>query len=200
MRNLVLSVTALGALAVCACGGQSKEAATAKTARYQGDKLAMFADTRAVVEASYKIAKSDETELIMHTQARWYTPEGLAANFDGNDVSLLRDKSIQHALTIQLLPEGDKTIVKVTPVISRYNRGMPAPEPLSENHADLPGWVEDKTNTMAIEIHKALAPKYEVKGVPQMVPAGNESPPPAPAPAEGSAAAPAEGSAAPATP
>jgi hypothetical protein len=34
-----------------ACGPSSKEVATAKSARYQGDKLQLFAATRAAVES-----------------------------------------------------------------------------------------------------------------------------------------------------
>jgi len=199
MRNLVCSVAALAALVLCACGASSKEVAMAKTARYQGDKLQLFAEAKAAVETKYKLAKTDEATLVIQTEPRWFTPEGLAANFDG-DVTLLQDKSINHALVAQLLPDGDNWIVKVTAVMTRYNRGIPKPEPLKENDASLPGWVEDRSNTLALDIHKRLA-KFEVKGVPQQVPAGNEPPAPAPAPSDGSAAAPAEGSAAaPATP
>lgn len=170
----------------------------AKTARYQGDKLMLFAETKAVVESKYQLAKTDETQLLVQTTARWFTPDGLAAN-DAGDVSMMQDRSLNVAMVAQLLPDGDKWIVKVTPVIARYNRGIPKPEMVKEGDASLPGWVESKTDTLAIDIHKQLS-KYEVKSVPQMVPAGNEPPPPAPAPTEGSAAAPAEGSAAPATP
>jgi len=170
----------------------------AKTARYSGDRATLFAEIKAVVESKFTVTTADEMALRMDTKARWYTPEGLAAN-DTGDVSMLQDKSINYAVVVEMLADGDKWLVKVTPVMTRYNRGIPKPEPVKEGDASLPGWCEDKSNTLAIDIHAKLA-KYEVKGVPQMVPAGNEPPTPAPAPTEGSAAAPAEGSAAPATP
>jgi len=166
----------------------------AKTARYKGDKLALFADTKATVEAKYKLTKSDENSLGMQTEARWFSPEGLAEAIRNDDVRDLQDKSINIAMVVQLMPDGDAWIVKVTPVMARYNRGIPKPEPLKEGDASLPGWVQDKTDSLALDIHKALA-KYELQSVPGQVPAAE--PAPAAAPAAGSAA-PAEGSAAPA--
>lgn len=173
----------------------------AKTARYKGDKLELFAETRAAVEIKHKIAKSDEMQLGIETAARWYTPEGLAAN-DTGDVSTLRDKSLHYSIRVALVPDGDAWVVKVTPVINRYNRGIPKPEPVKEGDASLPGWVEDKVNTLALDIYKRLQ-KFEVKSVPGQVPPPDPAATPPAAPAEGSAAAPADGSAAapaPATP
>jgi hypothetical protein len=191
MRNLVLSVAALAALALCACGSSSKEIAMAKTARYQGDKLMLFAETKAVVEGKYELAGTDETALGIQTRPRWYTPEGLAQN-DTSDISMFPHYSLNIAMAVQLLPEGDNWIVKVTPRILRYNKGIPKPEPVKEGDYSLPNWVQSRTDELALDIHKKLT-KYEVKSVPQQVPAGNE-PAPAPAPdpaADGSAAAPA---------
>jgi len=184
MRNLVLSALALAAL--CACGASSKEAAMAKTARYQGDKLQLFAEAKAVVESKYQIDKTDEVSLGIQTTHRWYSPEGLAAN-DTGDVSMLQDKSLNIAIVVQLLPDGDAWIVKVTPVIARYNKGIPKPEIVKETDASLPGWVEDKANTLAVDIHKRLA-KYEIQSVPGPVTAPPAAPE-TPAPAEGSATA-----------
>ena len=166
----------------------------AKTARYTGDKLQIFAETRAVVESKYKIDKSDETTLEIQTHPRWFTPEGLAAN-DNGDVSTLQDRSLNIAMVVQLVPDGNDYLVKVTPVIGRYNRGIPKPETVKETDASLPGWVEDRTNTLALDIHNKL-PKYQVQTVPgQVAPAAA---PQTPGPAEGSAtpaAAPAPGAA-----
>lgn len=171
----------------------------AKTARYRGDKLEMFAATRAAVEAAnYKIAKSDETRLDLQTEARWFSQEGLSQTprGEGTEMVDLTDKSINIAMVVALLPDGDDWVVKVTPVMARFNKGIPKPEPLKEGDASLPGWVESKTDSLALDIHKALS-KWEVKSVP------GQAPPPAAAapaaPAEGTAAPGAtEGSAAPA--
>lgn len=199
MRNLVLSVLALAAVVLAACGGSSKEVAMAKTARYQGDKLQLFAETKAVVESKYKMEKTDEVSLGMQTIPRWFTPDGLAAN-DAGDVSMMQDRSLKVAMVVQLMPDGDNWIVKVTPIIARYNKGSPQLEPVPEGDISLPAWVHSRNDELALDIHKALA-KYEVKSVPQQVPAGNEPPPAETPPAtDGSAAAPADGSAAPATP
>jgi hypothetical protein len=196
MRNLVLSALALAALV--ACGPSSKEVATAKSARYQGDKLELFANVKAATEAKYKLTKSDETSLGLQTEARWFSTEGLAVTPRGdNDMRDVPDKSINIALVVTMLPEGSNWVVKVTPIMARFNQGIPKPEPLKENDPSLPGWVQGKVDELAMAIHSQLA-KYEVKSVPQMVqPATNTPAPdepsagsaaPAPAPAEGSAA------------
>ena len=200
MRNLVLSVAAVFAIAAVACGPSSKEVATAKSARYRGDKLELFANVRAATEAKYTITKSDETTLGLQTEPRWFSVEGLAVTpRAGDDMTEMPDKSINIALVVTMLPDGDNWLVKVTPVMARYNRGIPKPEQVKEGDASLPGWVEGKVDELALEIHKKLA-KYEVKTVPGVMPA--PAPEQAPAPAAGSAsteapATPATGSAAP---
>ena len=189
MRNLVLSALALAALV--ACGPSSKEVATAKSARYQGDKLELFAHVKAATEAKYKLTKSDETSLGLQTEARWFSPEGLAVTPRGEgDMRDVPDKSVHIALVVTMLPDGSNWVVKVTPMLERWNTGIPKPEPLKENDASLPGWVQGKVDELAMAIHSQLA-KYEVKGVPQMVPPATNTP----APDE-----PTAGSAAPAAP
>jgi hypothetical protein len=197
MRNLVLSALALAALV--ACGPSSKEVATAKSARYQGDKLELFANVKTATEAKYKVMKSDETSLGLQTEARWFSPEGLAVTPRGdNDMRDVPDKSVHIALVVTMLPDGSNWVVKVTPMLERWNIGIPKPEPLKEGDASLPGWVQGKVDELAMAIHSQLA-KFEVKSVPQMVPAAPATAPapdeptagsaaPAPAPAEGSAA------------
>jgi hypothetical protein len=198
MRNLVLSALALAALV--ACGPSSKEVATAKSARYQGDKLELFANVKAATEAKYKLTKSDETSLGLQTEPRWFSPEGLAVTPRGeNDMRDVPDKSVRIALVVTMLPDGNNWVVKVTPMLERWNTGIPKPEPLKEGDASLPGWVEGKVDELAMAIHTQLA-KFEVKSVPQMVPAATNAPAPD-EPTAGSAApapeaAPAEGSAA----
>jgi hypothetical protein len=195
MRNLVVSQVLLAAIALVACGPSSKEVAGAKTARYQGDKLQLFAAAKGAVEAHHKLMKSDETSLGMQTQPRWFSPEGLAQTprGEGEDVRDLPDKSIKISLVVTLLPDGDAWVVKVAPVMARYNRGIPKPEPLKENDPSLPGWVSGQVDNVAMDIHSAMS-KYEVKKVPGVVPAGNTPPPPAPDEPSGSASA--QGSAA----
>lgn len=201
MRNLVLSVAALATLAVMACGASSKEVAMARTARYKGDKLELFAAAKAAVEDKYTLQQSDETTLRIITKGSWVSPEGLTQNPRGEGAEMidLIDKSINFALVVELLPEGDAWVTKTTAVLARYNRGIPKPEPLQEGDISLPGWVQSKIDSMVLDLHKALAP-WEVKsGGPQMAPPPTESAPPAegtpPAPAEGTDPAPAEGAA-----
>lgn len=176
MRNLVLSALALAAFV--ACGPSSKEVATAKSARYQGDKLQLFAEVRAATEANYKITKSDETSLGLQTDARWYAIDGNSVTMrDNGDMTEMPDKAIHIALVVTMLPDGSNWVVKVTPMLERYNRGIPKPEPLKEGDASLPGWVQSKVDELALDIHKRLA-KYEVKSVPQMAPPPTNAPAP----------------------
>lgn len=162
----------------------------AKTARYRGDKLQLFADTKAVVESKYKVAKSDETQLGMQTESKWFSPEGLTQNprGEGTEAIDLVDKSINIAMIVTLLPDGDDWVIKVTPVLARFNRGSPIPEPLKEGDVSLPGWVQSKVDSLAMDIHKGLS-KYTVQSVPATVPAGAS--PPGPTAPVGSAATPA---------
>jgi hypothetical protein len=180
-----------------ACGPSSKEVATAKTARYQGDKLQLFATVKATVEGKYKLSKSDETTLGMQTQPRWYSPEGLTTSASADDERDLPDKSIRLALVVTMLPDGDKWIIKVSALMQRKNAGMPKPDELSPEDPSVPGWATGKADQLAMDIHKALA-QYEVKSPGGIAPA----PAPGPAPDEpsqtapsGSAAPPAAGSA-----
>jgi hypothetical protein len=195
-------LVALFTIVAVACGPSSKEVATAKTARYQGDKIAMFQAVKATVEAKYKLAKSDETSLGMQTQPRWFSPEGLAASATSDDARDLPDKSMNVALVVTMLPDGDAWIVKVAPLMLRKNAGMPKPDPVKEGDPSVPGWVDSRVDQLALEIHNALA-KYEVKtGGPQVMPAPAPGPTPdepsgSAAPAADSAAGSAAGSAAP---
>ncbi len=190
MRNLVCSFATLVAIALAACGPSSKEVATAKTARYQGDKLQIFAATKAVVESKYKLQKSDETTLGMQTVGRWYSPEGLATSSTADDERDLPDKSMNVTLVVTLLPEGDAWVVKVTPRMLRKNIGMPKPDEVKEGDPSVPGWIDSKVDQLALDIHKALA-AYEVK-TPGGIPAGPTPGPSPDEPSSGSAAAPAE--------
>jgi hypothetical protein len=196
MRNLILTVAVLAA-----CGGPSgRDLAMAKQARYQGDKLQLFGGMKEAVEGKYKLEFSDETKLALKTIGRWYTPEGLVSNWTPEDArgttdSTKRgipDRSVSIALVAQLLPESDKWVVNVEPVILRYNEGQPKLEPVRPNDPSLPGFVNGKSDELAFEINKKLK-AYEVKSVGGIAPAptGPAPTPDEPKPAEGSAPAPA---------
>ncbi len=176
MRNLIL--TALAVVAIAACGPSSKELSGAKTARYHGDKIAIFNGAKDAVAAKYKIEKSDESVLGMNTTNRWYTPEGLAAN--ERDMRDVPDKSLGIMFIVKVLPDGDNWVVSIEPRIQRYFAGRPNPDILKLDDPSIPGWATEKVDTLAFEINNALK-QYEVKS-----PGGQMAPPPT-----GSAAAPA---------
>ncbi len=169
----------------------------AKQARYQGDKLELFANMKQTVESKYKLDVSDETQLAVKTTARWYTPEGLVSNWTPSDVGTqghkLPDRSLNITLVAQVLPSEGNWVVHIEPVILRFNANQPKLEPVRLDDPSLPGFVKGKSDELAFDVNKKLK-QWEVKS-----PGGNIAPPPAdPAlPPPGTAPAPEAGSAAP---
>lgn len=161
MRTLTLPFVI--SLLVAACGSSS-QVTTAKTARYQGERQALFAAVKTLVELKYTLAQSDETSLTFQTAARWYTPDGLISSASGDAIRELPDKSINVTFVVKLVPDADKWRVEVTPQMLRYNKGTPVPEKVSAGDASLPGWASGKIDQLAVDIHGALG-KYEVKEV-----------------------------------
>lgn len=197
MRTLTLSIAAIAALALAACGGpSSQQIASAKQARYQGDKSVLFNTAKAAVEENSKIAKADEATLGFQTAGRWYTTEGILAPGSDEDYKNIPDKSIRLTLVVRLLPDADKWIVQVEPSMLRRIAGSPQPEKLDPTDPSVPGFVQGQVDSMQFTIWNALK-QYEVKA-----PGGIA---PAPTPTDTGSAAPATppadtGSAAPAAP
>ncbi len=186
MRKAILVL--LLSLLAFACGPSSGELKAAKTAHYKGDKVAMFNATKDAVSAKYTLQKSDENSLGMQTNGRWYTPEGLAAAESGGDMRVVPDNSLNIALVVTLVPDGDSYVVNVKPLYLRYHAGSPKPEPLKDDDISIPGWAQGKVDQLALDIHNALK-QYEVKSMGGVTPAGPAAPAAPAAPAEGSAAA-----------
>jgi hypothetical protein len=177
MRNLCLSILVV----LAACGPSGREVAIAKQARYTGDKLVLFNTALTVTKEKYQLQKSDETQLGLQTIGRWYNPEGqaVAANMDNPDA--VPDQSLNVALVVELLPADKDYVVVVKPIIARWTKGIPKPQPVPEKDASLPGWVQGKADQLAFAIYEALKP-YEVKSPGGVAPAAAPSEP-APAPA-----------------
>ena len=177
-----------------ACGPSSGELKSAKTAHYKGDKIAMFNAAKDAVAAKYTLQKSDENALGMQTNGRWFTPEGLAAAESGGDMRVVPDNSLNIALVVTLVPDGDAYVVSVKPLYLRYHAGNPKPEALKDDDISIPGWAQGKVDQLALDIHTALQ-QYEVKSVGGVTPAGPApagsatSPAPVPAPAAAAPAA-----------
>jgi hypothetical protein len=168
MRNLIL--TTLAVVALAACGPSSKELSGAKTARYKGDKIAIFNAAKEVVAAKYTIEKSDETVLGLNTTNRWYTPEGLAAS--ERDMRDVPDKSLGIMFVVKLVPDGENWVVAIEPRVQRYFAGRPNTDKLNVDDPSIPGWATGKIDNLALEINTALK-QYEVKS-----PGGQMAPPP----------------------
>ncbi|MBA3500354.1 MAG: hypothetical protein H0T65_08275, partial [Deltaproteobacteria bacterium] len=156
MRNLIMTLAVLAA-----CGGPSgKDVAMAKQARYQGDKLELFANMKQTVESKYKLDVSDETQLAVKTTARWYTPEGLVSNWTPSDVGTqghkLPDRSLNITLVAQVLPSEGNWVVHIEPVILRFNANQPKLEPVRLDDPSLPGFVKGKSDELAFDVNKKL--------------------------------------------
>lgn len=193
MRNLAVTLSMIVLLA--ACGPSSKEMGAAKTAHYKGDKIVLFNAAKAATEEKYKIAKSDETALGFQTLGKWYGPDGLVTD-QQEDMLKVPDRSLNVVLIVTLVPDGDLWVVKVVPQMMRYFQGRPNPDHLTPNDPSVPGWANDRVESLQFDIYNALK-QYEMKAGP----GGVMSPPaaapaaPAPAPAAPAAPAPAAGSA-----
>jgi hypothetical protein len=177
--NLLRLAVLIATVALAACGPNAKELSGAKSARYKGDKLQMFASIKTTVEQKYHIEKSDETTLGLQTVGRWYTPEGLAAGERNDDMRDVPDKSLRIALVVTMQADGDTYLVNVKPLMIRYMAGSPKPEPVAAEDPSVPGWASGKVDELALDIHTALA-SFEVKGVPQSVPPPQNNMPPTP--------------------
>jgi hypothetical protein len=170
MRNLVVTLSML--ILVTACGPSSKEISAAKTARYKGEKVALFNAVKAATEEKYKIAKSDETALGFQTVGKWYTPEGLVAERQ-DDMRMVPDRSLNIVLVVTLVPDGDLWVVKVVPEMLRFFQGRPNPDKLGPTDPSVPGWANDRVESLQYDIYTAMKP-YEAKAAPN----GVMSPPP----------------------
>ncbi|MBS1121693.1 MAG: hypothetical protein H6Q90_3921 [Deltaproteobacteria bacterium] len=198
MRSLLVSLAALVALVVgiAACGPSGRDLGLAKSARYQGDKLVLFNAVKTATEAKYKLEQSDETTLSLQTIGRWYTPEGLVATSGDADMRHIPDQSIRISLVVKLLPEGDKWVVDVHPIMMRYYAGRPNPEQLAPKDPSVPGWATGKVDQLGYDIYSSIK-DYEVKTVGGAAPA---QPAAAAAPADPVPAVPAPAAPAPADP
>ncbi|MBX3160320.1 MAG: hypothetical protein KF773_30430 [Deltaproteobacteria bacterium] len=189
MRNwIVLGIAAV--LALAACGPSGKQVGFAKAARYQGDKLALFAAMKTTVESHYRLHQSDETTLGLQTVARWYSPEGLVASAQGSEnVKNLPDNSLSVSLVVRLLADGDNWIVNIEPVMLRYRAGRPNPDRIVPTDPSVPGWATSKVDQLYFDINKALK-QWELKTVGGVAPAPEPKPEQPPGPMPGNDPAP----------
>ncbi|HSK02819.1 MAG TPA: hypothetical protein VK932_16320, partial [Kofleriaceae bacterium] len=158
---LALALALAASAALAACGPSGKQVATAQQARYQGDQPQIFAVMKQTVASKYKIEQADEAAMGVQTEARWYNPEGQAVASPLGDASSVPDGSLGIALVVELLPDGDRHLVSVKPLILRFHKGRPNPDVLDATDPSLPGWVHSKGDSLQVALHEALKP-YEV--------------------------------------
>lgn len=179
---LALAAALAAAALLAACGPSGKQVATAKQARYQGDRQQIFAVIKQTVASSYKIRMSDEAAFGLQTEGRWYNPEGQAISASPNDVRDVPDQSLLISLVVTIVPEGDRSAVSVKPTIMRYHKGRPNPEALEATDPSLPGWVHGKGDNLQVSLHEALQ-QYEANAAAGAA-AAPAAGPPAPGPSQ----------------
>src|SRR6185503_17961342 len=146
MRNLVWSMVLLAVTSGAVGCGASSHAVEARAARYRGDQLVLFGAAKAVTEAKYPLAESDETTLRIATTGRWYTPDGLGAAERGSDMRDVPDRSVHMKLIVKLVADGSDWAVSVEPVMMRYFAGRPNPDQLTPDDPSVPGWATGRVD------------------------------------------------------
>jgi hypothetical protein len=170
MRNLSSTMLALAAALVgalvaaplAACGPSGKQVAMAKQARYQGERQQIFAVIKQTVASDHKIIRVDDAAYGLQTEGRWYNLEGQVLPAPPNSLSGVPDQSLLISLTVAILPEGERHIVSVKPLVMRYHKGRLKPDPVEETDPRLPGWVHEKGDNTQVSLYNALKP-YEVQ-------------------------------------
>ena len=178
-----LAAALVGALVVAplaACGPSGKQVTMAKQARYQGDLQQIFAVIKQTVASDHKIIKVDDAAYGLQTEGRWYNLEGQVLPAPPDSLTGVPDQSLLISLTVTILPEGERHIVSVKPLIMRYHKGRLKPEPVEETDPRLPGWVHEKGDNQQVSLYNALKP-YEVQVTGGAAPAAG-TPAPGPTP------------------
>lgn len=208
MRTLSLSIGALVALVV-SCGPSGAELKTAQDAHYKGDPSQIYAAVReAAAKSDFPEQMSDEGNLLWKSAGRWYTPDGQIDSTGGVNPAARQAESIQLAVEVGLVKDGDAFVVIVKPIAGRMRGLSSNPEPMVYNDPGTPGWVHTKVENLQIKIYERLKPFAAPSGGPaapgslppatQPVPSTNPANPPAPVAPE--ATPPAAGDPPPATP
>jgi hypothetical protein len=170
MRNPIFSLVAVLTIAlIAACGPSGTQVKAAKEARYTGDKAQLFAAMKGRLEGKYKVHDSNEQTLTVTTKETWYQPDGTIAMVAEGDTRHMPDRALNIILVAQLLPEGSNWVVQVHPIMKRFYSGRPNLDAVPEEDPSVPGFAHDKVDTMASEIHEALA-QFEVKQMPEAAP------------------------------
>jgi hypothetical protein len=201
--TLPLRLAALLAMLV-SCGPSGQDIKVARETHYKGDPAALYAAMKGAIEDDYKVASSDEGAFVYKSVARWYTPDGQLDSTGGKNVASLQPDSVNLAVVVSLVKDGDAFKVNVEPIALRLRGLSSNPEPMTMSDPGTPGWVHGKVESVEVKIYEKLKPF----AVPTMAAPGGAAPaapPPAapaptPAPPAGEPVPAAPGSAAPPTP
>ena len=181
-KNLATLSLAVALVLVAACGPSSSEIKTARATTYSGAPAELFAATKsAVEEAHYQIQTSNDGDLTLETRGIWYNPDGQIDTSIDTNIARLQEDSINIEYTVKLVQNGGTWRVDVTPLIGRKHGLTSTPDKVDPEDPSLPGWVQGKTDSLAIHIHDKLK-QYAVSGGAAPV-TGAPAPAPAPAPA-----------------
>ena len=140
---------------VVACGASSAELKTAQTATYNADPHEVFRAAATVTAETYKIAETDDLQLI--TVEQWYSPEGGRESTGAGDFVQLVDRSIRLQLVVEVdAPANDRVRVIVTPKTFQHLEGSPKPRELAPDDPNVPSWVHGRVDDLQLAIYKRL--------------------------------------------
>jgi len=140
-----------------ACAPSQAELNTARATTYKAPPATLFGAMKATTGDSYTIAGADEAQLVVQTQATWYTPDGQVDTMVGDNLARLQDNSINFAVIVRLVKTtGDSYAVSVEPIALRLRGLGSKAERVDPSDPDVPGWVRGKVASLEMSLHRAL--------------------------------------------
>jgi hypothetical protein len=141
------------AAVLVACGPSSTQVKSAQVARYSASVETIYTIAEETAKESHQIKESDAARGAFITEPKWYTPEGGVENA-GVEAVKLADRSLQIALLVRVVPDGDAVKLEVVPLVMRYRLGQAQLEKVEPEDASLPGWVAGKAESLQLAIHE----------------------------------------------
>ncbi|MBV8757432.1 MAG: hypothetical protein JO257_09165 [Deltaproteobacteria bacterium] len=152
MKHLLLALT----LALAACGPNSAEIKTAKTATYKMKPSELLQLAEEVAQDQYKIGDVDAVSFTFMTQPRFYGPEGDLQSPGAGGFVHMQDRSVEVSFIVKVVEfGGDDVGVTVTPQTFQVLGGSPKPRELTPDDPNLPPFVKGRADQLALDIYNA---------------------------------------------
>jgi hypothetical protein len=149
-------------LIAVACGPSGKQVETAKAAKYQTEAATIYEIALETAKAKFQIAEEDAMQGAFITVGKWYSEDGQSESAGVGNAVLVKDKSMNVALLVQVVKKDGMVTVKVTPIVERFRMGQSNHDKVKPDDPSMPGWVTGKADGLAVEIYES-AKTYEAK-------------------------------------